>query len=305
MTRLWTAVRRKQAGHAAALSAVGGRFPGSDAKMTGPDVTTPRDDAEDARPPGKPGRDAPGSFTGHLVELRMRVILCLVGVLATMIVALVFYRQLSQVLMAPVEDYNLDVDEPLRLRILMVRPTDAFSVVLKMGFWGGLVLAFPIIIWHVWRFVSPGLHRRERRAVLPIFALGMFFFAGGCWFANEFVFPLALKYLLSFAPEMGADTTVSLAEYVHFFLMLHMAFGIAFETPLVVLALALVGLVTARGLVRRWRYVIVGTFVVGAVLTPPDAMTQLLMAGSLIVLYLLSIVLAWMFGRRTAEPESP
>ncbi len=214
-----------------------------------------------------------------------------------MIAAWVFYRPAGRVMRRPLDDYNASVAEGLKIEIITLRPTEAFVLVLRLGFWGGLVLAFPVIVWQVWRFVSPGLYKREKMAILPIFTVGIFFFAGGCYFAYRFIFPLSLAYLYHFPPQFGALSMVTLDNYFQFFLMIHVAFGISFETPLVILALARVGLVTARGLARRWRHMVVGAFVVGALLTPPDWVTQVLMAGSLIVLYCLSILLAAIFGR--------
>ncbi|MHC4253661.1 MAG: twin-arginine translocase subunit TatC, partial [Planctomycetota bacterium] len=126
----------------------------------------------------------------------------------------------------------------------------------------------------------------------------IFFFGGGAYFAYRYVVPVALEFLFPFARKLGAVMRPTLREYLRFFLMIHVAFGVVFETPLVILALARMGLVTARGLLRRWQIVIVAAFVLGALLTPPDVMTQSMMAGSIIALYALSLILAQIFGRK-------
>lgn len=238
-------------------------------------------------------------FMEHLMELRTRIIICLLVLVVSMVAALIFYKPVSRILMQPLDDYNAGVGEAEKVDVFTMRPTEGFVAVLKLGLWGGLLLAFPVIAWQVWRFVSPGLYRREKLAILPILTLGTICFAGGVYFAYVFVIPPAFSYLLSWAPELGVKSSVTLEYYLQFMVMVHVAFGLAFETPLVILALARLGLVTAGGLVRKWQYIVVGAFVLGAILTPPDVVTQLLMAGSLIGLYAVSVVLALVFGRRS------
>jgi sec-independent protein translocase protein TatC len=285
-------------------------------------------------PDGPPG-EIEKPFMDHLMELRSRIIITLLVLVLSMVAALVFYKQVSQVLMQPMHDYNDSLEAAAKLKmaakleeaaklegaakveavakieaaakvdvagkvdVFTMRPTEGFVAVLKLGLWGGLILAFPMIAWQVWRFVSPGLYRREKLAILPILTLGAFCFAGGVYFAYTFVLPPALNYLMQWAPELGVKASVTLEYYLQFMVMVHVAFGIAFETPLVILALARLGLVTAGGLARKWQYMIVAAFVLGAFLTPPDIVTQLMMAGSLVTLYTLSIILALLFGKRT------
>jgi sec-independent protein translocase protein TatC len=251
------------------------------------------------RPPDGPPGEIEKPFMDHLMELRARIMVCLLVLVLSMAAAWVFYKDVGRILMQPVQDYNVTAAEEFKVEVFTIRPTEGFVAVLRLGLWGGLVLAFPVLAWQVWRFVSPGLYRREKLAILPIFTIGIFFFAGGVYFAYRLVTPLALQYLFSWPPELGASAKVSLDYYLQFLIMIHVAFGIAFETPLVILALARLGLVTAGGLARKWQYMMVAAFVLGAFLTPPDVVTQLLMAGSLVSLYFLSIILALLFGRRS------
>lgn len=232
------------------------------------------------------------TFMGHLLELRGRIFACIFVCLLMTGASWFFYDRISQFLMKPLKDYNATVGPEEKVEVFTIRPTEAFITVLRIGVLGGILLAFPFIVQQTWAFVSPGLYPQERRAILPIFAIGAFFFAGGVYFSYRLVLPFAIRYLYSFAPRMGASPKVALDLYVRFVLMIFLAFGISFETPLVILALARVGLVTAGWLLRRWRYIFVGAFVVGAFLTPPDVVTQLMMAGSLIVLYFLSVIFA-------------
>jgi sec-independent protein translocase protein TatC len=263
-------------------------------------------DGESARQEGGEDEERPGevqkTFLGHLMELRGRIIACIVALVVCMGGALVFYRPISRIVRQPVEDYNLGVEEELlTVEWQATALQEAFVFVLKLGLWSGLVLASPIIAWQAWSFVSPGLYPREKRAILPVFTLGVFFFAGGAYFAYRLVMPLAISFFVPFAAEQGAKLRLTLGRYMQFFLAIHLAFGVVFETPLVIMGLARVGLVTARALARRWQYAVAGAFIVGAFLTPPDVVTQIMMAGSLIVLYLLSIALAWLVGRRAED----
>jgi sec-independent protein translocase protein TatC len=243
------------------------------------------------------------TFMEHLLELRARLFVCLFVVLACTIAAWVFWGQIGAIIVRPVEEHNKSLPVEEHVELIITAPMEAFSAVLRIGLWTGLVLALPIILWEIWRFVSPGLFRRERFALIPMLLMGPFLFAAGVWFAYEFIFPIGMRYLLSFAPELGVLSKLSLSNYMRFFVMIHVAFGLAFETPLLILALARLGFVTPGGLVRSSRYVIVGAFVLGAVLTPPDVVTQVMMAGVLIVLYFGSIVIAWAFGTKRGAPD--
>ena len=243
----------------------------------------------------------------HLMELRARIIAGLVVMALACVAAWFFYDELMWIVRKPLEDYNAGLDpelhDGLQVKLQAIQITEPFVFVLKLGLWGGLAFASPFILSQVWAFVSPGLYRREKRAMIPIFTVGVFFFAGGAYFAYRFVIPFAIAYLVPFGAKLGASVEPTLSSYLSFFLMLHIAFGLVFEAPLVILALAVAGVVTARGLLSRWRYVCVAAFVLGAVLTPPDVITQAMMAATIIVLYFVSIVLAWIFGRKRAEED--
>jgi sec-independent protein translocase protein TatC len=242
------------------------------------------------------------TFMEHLLELRARIFVCLFFILAATVASWVFWKQLAIVIRMPVDIYNATLPPDRKVELIITAPMEAFNAVLQLGLWAGLVLSSPVILWEVWKFVAPGLYRREKFALLPILMLGPFLFAAGAYFAFRYVIPVAMQYLLSFAPEIDVLAMLTLSHYMRFFVMIHIAFGLSFETPLMILALARFGLVTPRGLLRAWRYVIVGAIVLGAILTPPDVITQLMMAGVLLVLYGVSIVLAAVFGRRSSPP---
>jgi sec-independent protein translocase protein TatC len=241
------------------------------------------------------------SFMDHLMELRSRLVVCLVALVVTSAAAWAFHEELFGLVRGPLDHYNASAPPEARVRFIGKELAEPFVFVMWLGIWGGLLLASPVIAWEAWRFVSPGLYRRERRVVLAAFVMGAFFFAGGAAFAYRFVMPAAVGFLAPYGAKLGAEMMLTLSGYLGFFVTLHAAFGLAFETPLVVLVLALFGVVTARGLLRRWKYAVAGAFILGAVLTPPDVASQVMMAGCLVALYLLSVVLALAFGRRAGR----
>jgi len=245
------------------------------------------------------------SFMGHLLELRARIFVCLFFILGATAASWVYWKEIARYLRLPIDAYNVAVPPERQVELIITGPMEAFTSVLYIGLWAGIVLASPIILWELWRFVAPGLYRRERFAILPILLLGPFLFATGAYFAFQVVLPIGFEYLLSFAPEIDVVVKLKLNEYMRFFLMIHVAFGFAFETPLIILLLAMFGFVTARGLLRASRYVIAVAFILGAVLTPPDVLTQSMMAGVLIVLYFLSVILAAIFGRKRRRAAAP
>jgi sec-independent protein translocase protein TatC len=259
------------------------------------DIAKAPEETPAAAPPGETEKP----FIEHLMELRSRILVCLFGVVLCMIAAWIFYDHLVVIIKQPLLDYNATVPVEAQARLLATSMSGPFVFVLSLGLWAGLLVSSPLIIWQIWRFVSPGLYRREKLAILPIFTIGIFFFAGGVLFAYTYTLPAAIRFLVPYAARLGAEMRPTLGEYLRFVIMILASFGIAFETPLVILALARLGLVTAGGLARKWQYMIVVSFVLGAFLTPPDVVTQLMMAGCLASLYVLSIVLALLFGKRS------
>jgi sec-independent protein translocase protein TatC len=190
--------------------------------------------------------------------------------------------------------------------LVFTSPTEAFWVQMKVALMAGLFLAAPAILWQVWRFVEPGLHRHEKKYAVPFILIGSLLFIGGGAFSLFVVTPYALNFLLSYA-RPGLTPMITLQNHVDFLLKFTLAFGIVFELPLAITLLARMGVVSAQLLARNRKYAILGAFVVSAVLTPtPDVFNQTLMAGPLILLYEVGIVSARIFGRRTpARPAAP
>lgn len=257
------------------------------------------------------------SFTGHLAELRTRLKYCVMALAVTVIVAYVFSDVLFVLLAQPlVRAWTEAGLGPPRLHF--ANPIEPFFTYLKLALIAGLFAASPVVFYQIWRFVAPGLYKRERMFALPFAVASAFCFIGGAAFGYFAVFPIGFKFFLGFAQDnMGAmqqviggavkfsvetpfelTPTLMMGEYFGLVWRMLLAFGLIFELPVVVTFLSVAGLVNHKALWRFNRYFTILAFVVSAMLTPPDVITQVLMALPLLVLYNASILLAWLFHRR-------
>ena len=243
--------------------------------------------------------DSPGgemSFLEHLDELRHRLVVSLAAVIVGFFASLFFIDRIFSFVMRPLQEIL-----PHGGKLIYTEPTEAFMLQLKVAALAGLVLAAPLVMWQVWLFVAPGLYSREKRFALPFVFFSTFFFVAGAAFSHYVVFPTAWSFLASFTTDYMEFTPKVSSTFTLYARML-LAFGLVFQMPTVVLALARMGVVTAGFLVRHTKYAILIIFIVAAVVTPTsDVVTQALMAAPMIVLYGLSIVIAWIFGRRKAS----
>ena len=239
------------------------------------------------------------SFFDHLAELRKRIIWSLIPTLIGLIVCFRFSDRILYFMRRPLEKMNV--------QLVALTPTEAFWTSMKLSMIAGLFVAMPVILWQVWAFVSPGLHRHERRFAIPFVLIGSLLFLGGAAFALLVVVPFAIQFLLNFGREQGIQPMISVSSHVDFVIKFTLAFGLVFELPLALTLLSLLGLVTPAFLNRNRKYAILINFIIAAVLTPtPDIFNQALMAGPLCLLYEVGIVSAWIFARRkkpkTDEP---
>ena len=249
-----------------------------------------------------PPHDVRMSFTEHLMELRLRLLWMVIAVLLCSVVGLICYRQIFAFLTAPIADLNAKLNaeglaSPVQPQSKGL--TDTIVLVLEASFLSGLLLASPFVIYQIWMFVSPGLYPREKKAVMPILLAGMFFFIAGAVFAYFAIFPFALEFFVRLDLELKILPQYVLSDYVSFLLLIMASFGAAFEIPLVVAALARLRLLSPRFLAAQWRYCVLAAFILGDALTPgPDIISMLLMSGTLLLLYGLSIAAAWLFYPR-------
>jgi len=237
-------------------------------------------------------------FTAHLEELRSRLIKCFIAVGVGFLLSYAFKEQIFHVLIRPL----VGVMQPGDFLIYTNLP-EAFFTFLKAAFISGLMLASPVIIYQFWMFVAPGLYDREKRLVVPILILSTFFFVGGALFGYFIVFPIGFDFFLSFATETIRPMP-SMKEYLGFASKLLLAFGLVFELPLVIIFLARLGIVSVQKLIKFRKYAILLFFVVSAVLTPPDVVTQIFMALPTMLLYEISIIGARIFGRKKEARET-
>jgi sec-independent protein translocase protein TatC len=236
-------------------------------------------------------------FTEHLEELRRRLIICFIAVGVGFVICYFFSKQLFEILMRPL----LQVMPPEESLIFTALP-EAFFTYLKVSLLAGIGLASPVIIYQFWRFIAPGLYHKERRALMPIVLFSTFFFVGGALFGYFVVFPFGFKFFIGFASD-NIRAMPSIREYLKFAAKLLFAFGFIFELPLFTFFLARLGLVNAELLRSKQKYAILLIFMLAAILTPPDIVTQVMMAGPLLILYELSIWIAKVFGRKPLDLE--
>jgi sec-independent protein translocase protein TatC len=237
-------------------------------------------------------------FTAHLEELRKRLIVCFIAVGIGFVLSYGFKEKLFDVLTMPLISVMETGD-----KIIFTGLPEAFFTYLKVAFLSGIILAAPVIFYQFWMFVAPGLYKKERRLLVPIVILSTIFFVGGALFGYFIVFPWGFKFFLGFASET-IKPLPSMREYLSFSAKLLLAFGLVFELPLVITFLSRLGLVSIDFLKKNRKYALLLFFVGAAILTPPDVVTQIMMALPLMVLYEISIIGARIFGKQKIEEEN-
>jgi sec-independent protein translocase protein TatC len=237
------------------------------------------------------------SFVSHLVELRDRMIKALLVVIALFIVCFYFSGEIMRFLSQPLYEAL-----PAGTKPIFTDQAGAFFTLTKVSFLTALLLSLPWVLYQAWAFVAPGLYEHEKRFALPLIVSSVFFLLVGISFAYYFVLPAAYKFFISFSAQTGAETLQDLQKYWDFTLAIFFGFGLTFEVPVVEMLLVKLGIVTTTQLREARRYVVVGAFVVAAVLTPPDVLSQFMLAIPLCLLYELGIFLA---GFITAHSKAP
>ncbi len=238
--------------------------------------------------------DAKMSFFDHLAELRTRIVWSLVPAGVGLMIALYFTDRIMVFLQRPLAK--------LKTPPVFLAPTEYFWTYMKVAMITGLFVAMPVVLWNVWAFVAPGLHKHERRYAAPFVIIGSLLFVLGGAFALLVVIPFAVQFLINFGIEKGAQPMISIASYTDFILKFTLAFGLVFEMPVIITLLSMLGIVTPQFLSKNRKYAILINFIIAAILTPtPDALNQSLMAGPLIILYEVGIIAARVFGKRSAE----
>lgn len=242
--------------------------------------------------------DTPMPLTSHLAELRGRLFACVIAIAIGFLVCYAFSNHIIAALQAPP---NL-LGPPVKVPLQIIAPAEAFLTYLKVSFLCGLFLALPVVLYQIWLFVAPGLLEHERKYTVP-FIIGstLLFYAGGVLF--YLILPLIVRFLLSFA-SADIQAQLSVGFYVAFCIRLMIAFGLVFQLPMVVTFLTQLELLSSRTLIKNFRYAVVIAFIVAAILTPPDVVSQTFMALPTLLLYGVSILVAQRIEKRRALAEA-
>lgn len=239
-------------------------------------------------------------FTEHLAELRDRLVYSFISVGVGFVACYFFKERLFKILTAPlVSAMGEDA------RMIFTGLPEAFFTYLKVSLLGGIVLATPVLFYQFWMFVSPGLYRKEKKFLIPVIFLSLVFFATGSLFGYFIVFPYGFKFFLGFANDT-IQAMPSMKEYLSFAAKMLLAFGLVFELPLVLTFMARMGLVTVDFLKKNRKYALLIFFGGSALITPPDVITQTMMAIPLMILYEISIIGAKVFQKKPpADDDEP
>ena len=233
------------------------------------------------------------SFLEHLEELRKRLLRSVVAIAAAFALSLTYSRQILDFFLAPIRPF-LGEQKPVFLEL-----AEPFMLYMKVSFLVALFLASPFVLYQVWAFIRPGLYARERRYALPFVVFATFFFLAGGAFGYYVGFPAASRFLLGMA--QGFTPALRVSSLFSFESKIVLGMGLVFELPTVIYFLARLGLITAGFLWRNLKYAVLIIFVIAALITPtPDVVTQCLFAGPMIILYLIGILVAHLFGRERA-----
>lgn len=234
-------------------------------------------------------------FLSHLEELRQRLIYCAIAVGAGFIISYAFSEELFKILITPLKE-NLPGND----RLIFTNLPEMFLTYLKTAFITGILLAAPFLFYQIWMFVAPGLYQREKRYIIPFVFSSTLLFVGGALFGYFVVFPFGFNFFLGYANDY-IQALPSVKQYFSFASKLLLAFGVVFELPVIIFFLSRMGLVTVDFLKKNRKYAILLTFALAAILTPPDVITQCMMAGPLIILYEIGILIARIAGRKEVE----
>ncbi|QDG51818.1 twin-arginine translocase subunit TatC [Persicimonas caeni] len=254
---------------------------------------TPRQEALD---------EARMSIIEHLAELRTRLIYSIIAVFVGVIACWFFRDQIFTFLKQPL----LMAAPEGQIELSNIHHKDLAEPVfamLKTALVGGIFATSPFTLYQLWKFISPGLYSHEKKIAIPFVVLATLFFFGGAAFCYYFVLPYGFKFLMMFGLEVSSTPQLMMSEYLSLVTKLLLVFGVVFELPILSMFLSAMGVIDHNTLLRHWRAAVIGSFVAGALLTPADPMTQVLLAVPLCVLYFISIGVAFFFARKRKEKE--
>ena len=238
---------------------------------------------------------AEGTFISHLVELRNRLIHAVIAVFIVFVPLAVFAEKLFQWLAMPLLQAL-----PIGNSMIATEPASPFLTPIKLAFATAVVITVPYLLYQLWAFVAPGLYKRERKLVVPLLVSSTVLFYAGMAFAYFVVLPIAFRFFVGMAPE-GVEVMTDIRAFLSFVLAMFFAFGIAFEVPIAIILLSRAGVIDPDDLASKRAYVLIGTFVVAMILTPPDAISQTLLAIPMLLLFEVGIFIARRTKRASDE----
>src|SRR5436309_8394570 len=250
----------------------------------------------DASPPPEGAQE---TFISHLIELRSRLLRSIVAVVIVLVCLVPLAKDIYAALAAP-----LMRALPPGATMIATDVTGTFLVPLKVTLMAAFMVALPYVLWQAWAFVAPGLYQHEKRLVVPVLVSSVFFFVVGMSFAYFVVFPVAFGFFAGYTPA-GVQMMTDIDKYLSFVLTMFIAFGLTFEVPVVVVVLVRLGVVSLEKLRSIRGYVIVGAFIVGAIFTPPDVLSQVMLAVPLWLLYELRHLVARFVAVTRRETDAP
>jgi sec-independent protein translocase protein TatC len=237
-----------------------------------------------------------GTLLSHLVELRNRLVRIAIAVIAVFLVLLPFSARIFAI-----------VSEPIRAvlpggKMIATEVASPLLAPFKLTFFVALFIAMPVVLYQVWAFVAPGLYKKEKRFAIPLLASSIFLFYLGIAFAYFIIFPVIFGFFAAIAP-VDVEVQTDISKYLDFITTIIFAFGLAFEVPIATVLVVWTGLTTPAKLSKARPYVFLGAFVVGMFLTPPDVISQTLLAVPMYLLYELGILMSKFYVKREEEPE--
>jgi sec-independent protein translocase protein TatC len=242
--------------------------------------------------------DSQQTFISHLLELRDRLLRVVLAWVVLFVCLFPFANELYALLAQP-----MLAKLPQGGQMIATEVVTPFFVPVKVAMMTAFLGALPYILYQVWSFIAPGLYAHERKFILPLVVASLVLFACGMAFAYFLVFPVVFGFIVGIAP-VGVAVMTDIGKYLDFVITMFLAFGLTFEVPIVVIALALMGMVEINSFKEARPYVIVGAFVIGAIFTPPDVISQIMLAVPLWLLYELGVLVAsWLVTKRLVEPE--
>jgi sec-independent protein translocase protein TatC len=241
-------------------------------------------------------------LTAHLEELRWRIVKSLLAITVGFLIAYAFADSLFALLIRPI---NLAAGDN-GVRLIGTGVTEAFFTKLKVAFVAGIFVAAPAVLYQVWQFVAPGLYDTEKKYVFPFVFFGTFFFVAGALFCYEFVFQIGYAFFLDQYASIGVEPTIRISEYLSFTSRMLLAFAGTFEMPVLAFFLTRIGLIDHNTLIRPWRFAVLALFIIAAVLTPgPDVASQMMLVTPLLILYGVSIGIAYFFATPRPDADKP